>query len=392
MKILIIHNRYKFEGGEEAMVSAEIDLLRNKGHEVVISELNNNAINKYSILQKLKLPFRVIWSRDFYKQVRSIIIKENPDIAHVHNTFFLMSPSVYYACRDEKVPVVQTLHNYRFLCPLGTLYRNGKICRECLDKNLLMSIKYKCGSKSKLWTLAMLCILKFHYRKHTFKKFIDTYIALTDFSKQQFVNGGFDGEKIKVKPNFMNFDPTVSSERERYILYVGRLSPEKGTDILLEAWKKLDYLPLKLIGTGISYKELQSYVKKHSLNIEILGKKPHHEVMDYIKKSLILVLPSRCNENFPLTLVEAFACGTPVIASRTGALAEIIEHGKTGLLFDPGSPGDLAEKVKLVYQNTKMAEAMSKNARYEYESKYTAQRNYEMLMSIYEGTIKDYKN
>jgi glycosyltransferase involved in cell wall biosynthesis len=104
------------------------------------------------------------------------------------------------------------------------------------------------------------------------------------------------------------------------------------------------------------------------------------------------VLPSRCNENFPLTLVEAFACGTPVIASRTGALAEIIEHGKTGLLFDPGSPGDLAEKVKLVYQNTKMAEAMSKNARYEYESKYTAQRNYEMLMSIYEGTIKDYKN
>lgn len=390
MKVLIIHNRYKFEGGEETVVSAEADLLKKNDHEVLIFELSNEGLAKCNFIKKILLPFRIIWSISSYKEVRSIIKREKPDIVHVHNTFFLMSPSVYYACRDENIPVVQTLHNYRFLCPLGTLYRDGRVCRECLDKGLMMSIKYKCGRKSKLWTLAMLWILRFHHKNNTFKRFIDTYIALSNFSRQQFIQAGFEGQKIKVKPNFINFDPGFSSERKNFALYVGRFSPEKGIDILLEAWRKNDYLPLKIIGTGIQFEEFKDYTQKHSLNVEFLGQRPNSDVINYIKKSLIVVLPSRCNENFPRTLVECFACGAPVVASKRGALAEIIEDGKSGLLFEPEKPDDLVEKIDFVCKNREIIETMSKNARKEYEEKYTAEKNYEILMNIYRETIEHY--
>ncbi|MDD5013950.1 MAG: glycosyltransferase family 4 protein [Atribacterota bacterium] len=393
MKVLILHNRYKFEGGEEAVVLAEADLLRKNGHEVILHELSNEDISSCNLLKKIFLLFTIIWSINSYKQVRLLIKikKKKPDIVHVHNTFFLMSPSVYYACKAEKIPVVQTLHNYRFLCPLGILYRNGKVCRECLDKGLLMSLKYKCGRKSKLWTIAMLAVLKIHHRINTFKKLINTYIALSNFSKQQFVNAGFDENKITVKSNFINFDPGVSSEKRDFILYAGRFSPEKGTDILLEAWKKLNLLPLKIIGTGTQFKEFKDYANKYLLNIEFLGQKSHNEVIDYIKRSIAVILPSRCNENFPRIIVEAFACGVPVIASRRGALEELIEDRETGVLFDPEDVGDLVKKIEWVYNNQQEAIRMGKNARAEFENKYTAEKNYKKLINIYEGTIKNYQ-
>ncbi|MDD5005704.1 MAG: glycosyltransferase family 4 protein [Candidatus Omnitrophica bacterium] len=391
MKILIIHNRYQFEGGEEAVISSEVDLLKNNGHRVILFELSNEKLNSYNIFKKILLPFTIIWSVKSYKKVRYLIKKEKPDIVHVHNTFFLMSPSVYYACRAEKVPIVQTLHNYRFICPLGILYRDGKVCRECLDKGLLMSIKYKCGRKSIWWAMAMLAILKFHYKNNTFKKFIDTYIALSSFSKQQFVKAGFDAEKIKVKPNFISFDPGISGSRGNFALNIGRFSPEKGTDILLEAWKQINYLPLKIIGTGYQSDEFKKYANEFSLNIEFLGQRAQEEVITYMKKSMVVILPSRCNENFPRIIVESFACGIPIIASRNGALAEIIEDKKTGLLFEPGDINDLVAKVESIFKNRQETEKMGKNARLEFENKYTLEKNYKKLIDIYTGTIKNYQ-
>jgi len=391
MKILILHNRYKFEGGEEAVVLAEVDLLKKHGHKITLFELSNKNISKGSLLKKILLPFSIIWSIDSYRQICELIEKEKPDIAHIHNTFFLMSPSIYYACKVKKIPVVQTLHNYRFLCPLGILYRDGKVCRECLDKGLFMSLRYKCGKKSVMWTIAMLAILEIHKRIKTFRKLINTYIALSNFSKQQFVDAGFDKNRIKVKPNFINFDPGISSEKSNFVLYVGRFSPEKGTDILLEAWKKLKLLPLKIIGTGIQFKEFKDYADKYSLNIEFLGQKPHNEVINYIKKSIAVILPSRCNENFPRVIVEAFACGVPVVASKRGALTELIEDRRTGVLFNPENIEDFIEKIESIWNNKQEAEKMSRNARMEFENKYTAEKNYEKLINIYERSIKNYQ-
>ncbi len=390
MKILILHNRYKYEGGENKVVLAERDLLKSNGHKVLVFELSNKDIFKCSIFRKILLPFRIAWSLASYRKVKKIMQKEKPDIVHVHNTFFLLSPSVYYACRDANVPIVQTLHNYRFLCPMATLYREGKICRECLDKGLLMSIKNKCVKKSLLWALATLWTLKLHYKNNTFKRFINTYIALSDFSKRQFIEGGFNPERIRVKPNFINFDPGCDSNRENFALYAGRLSQEKGIDLLLDTWKNINYLPLKIIGTGSKLEEFKNYARENSLDVEFLGHRPNSEVINYLKKCLVVVLPSRCNENFPRVIVEAFACGVAIIASRRGAISEIIEDGKTGLLFDPDDPDDLLNKIKLVYRNREMLKIMSKNARFEYDERYTAEKNYQILMSIYRDTIDNY--
>lgn len=387
MKILVLHNRYKFEGGEEAVVSSEIDLLRKNKHDVIVFELNNEDIDKFNIIRKLSLPIHLIWSVSSYRKVKEIIKKEKPDIVHVHNTFFLLSPSIYYACKGANVPIVQTLHNYRFICPLATLYRAGNICCDCLDKDLMMSVIHKCGSKSLAWRISMLLTLKVHYKMNTFKKLINTYIALSEFSKQQFIQAGFNGEKIKVKPNFINFDPGYSLNRGNFALYVGRFSPEKGVDVLLEAWKNINYLSLKIIGTGNEFDDCRLYAINNSLNVEFMGQVSNSEVIDQIKKCLVIVVPSKCNENFPRILVEAFACGVPVIASKRGALSEIIEDGKTGFLFNPEDPMDLAEKIRLIYKNRDLAGQMGANARKEFENKYTPEKNFQILIDIYKEAI-----
>ena len=390
MKILILHNRYKFEGGEEAVVAAEADLLKKNANKVVIFEISNKDLDRYSIFRKILLPLQLIWSIESYRKVKDIIRKEKPDIVHAHNTFFLMSPSVYYACRQEKVPVVQTLHNYRFICPLGTCYRDGEVCQECLSKGLTKSIKYSCGAKSKLWLVSMLWILSLHYKNNTFKRFIDTYIALSNFSRKQFIAAGFDQERIKVKPNFISFDPGCGSKKSDFALYIGRFSPEKGVDVLLEAWKKLNHIPLKIIGGGNGFEDAEEFAKKHHINVEFLGQIDNKDVIEQIKKSLFVVVPSRCNENFPRIVVEAFACAKPIIASRSGALAEIIEEGKTGLLFESGNSNDLVDKVELMIKDKEINEKMGKNAREVCEKKYTEEKNYKILIDIYKETIHNY--
>jgi len=387
MKILILHNRYKVSGGEESVVASEAQLLKEKGHDVILYELSNSRIAQEMIFKKIFLPLRIIWSLSAYRQVRKLLRKQKPDIVHVHNTFFIMSPSVYYACRDERIPVVQTLHNYRFICPLGTLYRQGKICRECLDKGIFSSLKYNCGSKPVFWKMAMLPALKLHYMNNTFKKMIDTYIVLSDFSRVQFERSGFDSGKIKTKPNFISFDPGFSSETKEYALYVGRFSPEKGVDSLVKAWEGIDFLPLKIIGRG-DCKRLSDYALAHSINVEFLGEKNNDEVFSYLKKAHFLIVPSLCNENFPRIIVEAFACGIPVLASDNGALSVIIKNRQTGMLFNPLDKEDLISKIKFLKENNSMVKKMGENARGEFLANYTADKNYEMLISIYNETLE----
>jgi glycosyltransferase involved in cell wall biosynthesis len=213
---------------------------------------------------------------------------------------------------------------------------------------------------------------------------------LSDFSRKQFITAGFDQERIKIKPNFINFDPGCELKKSDFALYIGRFSPEKGVDVLLEAWKELNHLPLKIIGGGSGFKDAEEFAKKHHINVEFLGQMNNKDVIEQIKKALFVVIPSRCNENFPRIVVEAFACAKPIIASRSGALAEIIEDGKTGLLFESGNSNDLVNKVELMISDKEINEKMGKSAREEYEKKYTGEKNYKILIDIYRETIQNY--
>jgi glycosyltransferase involved in cell wall biosynthesis len=301
----------------------------------------------------------------------------------------LISPAAYYACQDEDIPVVQTCHNFRFFCVEGTFFRDGRVCEECLKHGALRSLKYGCYHGSKAQTLPAATVVWFHQRKKTWAKQIDVFIALTKFAREKYIQAGLPTDRIVVKPNFMNHPPEPCYEHKGYAIFLGRLTPEKGVVTLLAAWKKLADVPLKILGDGAQRPELEKIVQQERLsNVEFLGHLQHAEAVQWLRNAYFLVQPSIWYESFPLTIREAFACGKPVVASRLGAMAAIIEDGRTGLLFEPGNPDDLAAKVRWLVENEDAIQEMGQAARAEFEAKYTAERNYEMLMKIYEMAIR----
>ncbi len=384
MRILVAHNTYQQPGGEDAVFAAETALLRRYGHEVVEYTEDNRRINEMS---RLAVAAQAIWSGSSRQRLFVLLRDVRPNVAQFHNTFLLISPSVYSACREVRVPVVQTLHNYRLLCPRATFFWDGDVCEDCLSKTSpwpgVLRACYR-GSRSQTAVVAMM--LTFHRWLKTWQKQVDLYIALTEFARQKFIEGGLPAEKIVVKPNFVNHDPGVSEVDGRYALFVGRLSPEKGVRTLLEAWKKLKGVPLKVVGDGPLMAEVRMQAGQLP-DVEVLGRCYHQEVVDLLKEAKFLVFSSEWYEGFPMVIAEAFACGLPVIASRLGAMAEIIEDGKTGLFFTPGDSENLAEKVGWLWSRPNEIKRMGKEERKEYERKYTAEKNYGVLMEIYQKAI-----
>lgn len=382
LSILVLHNRYQQAGGEDAVVQAEGVLLRKAGHHVSLFEISNVVIQ--GLASQLSVGLQAVYSFAWGRNLRNVLERNRPDIVHVHNFFPLFTPSIYDACVDAGVPVVQTLHNYRLLCPGGLFMRNGMLCEECLEKGPFHGVRYGCYRGSRIQTLPVALMLAFHKSRRTWHEKVDCFIALTEFAKGKFVQAGFPSEKIVVKPNFVNLPKIPAKQNEGYAVFVGRLSTEKGVETLLHAWRDLPDTQLKLIGDGPL---LDKAISLSSKSVEVLGRKNHSEVLDNIANALFLVMPSEWYEGFPMVIVEAMACGVPVLASRLGAMAEIIEDGRTGLLFEPGNVKDLVSKVRWFFEHPKKAEEMGRNARAEYEAKYTPERNYEMLMEIYERAI-----
>ena len=391
MRVLLVHTHYQSNApsGEDIVFDDECQLLREHGHEVIVYERHNDDIKIFSPQQKVALLWRTTWSRESYRQIRDLIRREKPEVAHFHNTFPLISPSAYYACQDEDIPVVQTFHNFRFFCAEGNFFRDGHACEECLQHRAWRSLRYACYRSSKAQTLPMATMIWFHQQKDTWARQIDVFIALTEFARRKYIQAGLPADRIAVKPNFMNYPPEPSYGNQGYAIFLGRLRYEKGVKTLLAAWKKLTNVPLKILGDGVQRAELEDIVKKEKLfNVEFLGFLPHAKAVQWLQNARFLILPSIVYESFPLTIREAFACGKPVVASRLGAMAAIIEDGKTGLLFEPGNPDDLAAKVCKLMENENAVIKMGKAARAEFETKYTAERNYEMLMDIYEMAIR----
>jgi exopolysaccharide biosynthesis WecB/TagA/CpsF family protein len=387
MKVLVVHNEYQNRGGEDCVVNAEARLLRAAGHTVIQYSRSNHEINPQSLFREATLAANTIWSRESHRAIRELIDRERPDVAHFHNTFPLISPSGYAACREAGVPVVQTLHNYRLLCAGANLLRDGQPCEDCIGKwSSWPAVVHGCYRESRATTGVVAAMHAVHRTLRTWQQNVDVYIALSEFARVKFVQGGLPEDKILVKSNFVDPDPGCRKGQGEYAIYVGRLSAEKGLRQLLEAWKiGAMPLPLRIVGDGPLREQLELDRKTLSLeNVEFQGYLDHQRALDAIKNARFLLLPSKCYEAFPMVIAEAYACGVPVIAASHGAMAELVENGRTGLLFKPGDSGDLAAKIRWACQNSAAAEELGLAARAKFVSEYGAESNLAKLLSIYD--------
>jgi len=390
MRVLLVHNFYQQAGGEDGVVAAERALLIGHGHGAVTYQRSNDELKERGVFGGVATGVETTWSARSCREIRTLLRKEKPDVAHFHNTFPLISPSAYFACAEAGVPVVQTLHNYRLLCPAATFLRDGKVCEECLGWSVPWpGVFHGCYRGSRAATAAAGVMLGVHRTMGTWREKVGVYIALTEFARHKFVEGGLPAERIAVKPNFVSSDPGTKRSAGEYALYLGRLSEEKGLRVLLEAWGRLgERIPLRIAGDGPLSGELVRESEMIGLDgVELVGRVDEGEVGGLMQGARFLVFPSVWFEGFPLTIAEAFACGLPVIASRLGSMAEIVQDRMTGLHFEAGNAGDLAAKVEWAWSHPEEMERMGKAARGEYEAKYTAEKNYGMLMEIYERAL-----
>jgi glycosyltransferase involved in cell wall biosynthesis len=390
MKILSVHNSYQKPGGEDQVFAQEADLLRSHGHQVLLYQASNDQVSGRN---PLVLFGNTIWNKQTHSELRALMRRERPQILHVHNTFPVISPAVYYAANEEGIPVVQTLHNYRMLCPAATLFREGHVCEDCLGKQVPWpGVVHGCYRGSRLATAAGVAMLATHNYKQTWSTCVSAYIALTDFARNKFIQGGFPAAKIVVKPNYLQTDPGPGVGRGNYAFFVGRLTPEKGITTMLEAWRQIgNELPLHVAGDG----PLASEVEKASREMESvtwLKWLPRSEILQRMKDASVLMLPSTWYEGFPMILAEAFAVGLPVIASNLGSMSSIVDHLRTGLHFEPGNASDLVEKVRWLHTHPAEVDLMRAQARKEYEIKYTAEENYAQMIHIYESVLSSQRS
>ena len=388
MRILIAHNFYQIPGGEDAVARSEIDLLRSFGEEVFTYERHNDELKRLNPFKQITHFVSLSHNRHSYNQMREILRKHRPQVAHFHNIYYMMTPSVYQACRDEGVPVVQSLHNYRMMCSNGLLYRDGHVCEDCLRKDVWEGVKHRCFRDSAVMTALMASTLDRLWRKEVWINAVDRYIVAAEFTRGKYMDRGIPVENIDLKPHFMHPDPGRRQKDAGYVFYLGRLSQEKGVDVLLNAWRSLKDIPLKIAGTGGMEVKLKKFAAEHDLkNVEFLGFLDQHQCQGLLREASLVVIPSVCYENFPRVVVEAFACGVPAVASRLGSLAELIEDGETGLLVEPGDSAALSRGVRRCFENRLQTMRMGENARRVFEDKYSARANYEKLIGIYQDVI-----
>lgn len=379
-RVLFVHNAYQHRGGEDTVVEAEIELLRSRGLDVDVYSRHNDEIRA---LSKAQVVVGTFWSGRANSEFAVRVNSFRPQVVHVHNTFPLISPSIYWVAEKLGVPVVQTLHNFRLLCAQAMFLKNGAVCESCLGRSMVSGVVNGCYRGSRAQSAVLVGALSMHRYLGSFERKVSKYIALNNFCRDKFIEGGLPADKIVVKPNFI--DSVVVRDGERFgFLFVGRLSPEKGVSVLADAAIALRDIapgfdePISVVGDGADYEKI-----KNNSRICLKGFLGRNGVLDEMGRARALVLPSLWYENFPMTIVEAFASGLPVIASRMGAMTEIIENGVTGLLFEPGDSQDLARKIAWASRNADQMDRMGKEARRMYEQRFSADVNFKMLSDIY---------
>lgn len=385
MNILIVHNHYQIPGGEDQVAAQEAELLWAHGHNVITYYRDNSELKDFSLGQKILLPFRTIYNPRTCREIRKCIRENKIDVVHVHNTLMLVSPAVYYAARKEKVPVVQTIHNFRLLCPGATFYRDDQVCEDCLKKGLSCALKHRCYRGSFSQTLCCVLSMKLHRATGIYKKL--TYICLTEFNKKKLLRlKGLKPEQIFVKPNAVSVPEALvpGLERQDRVLFASRLEDLKGIRVLLEAWRLLGAQgpELLLCGDGPLEDWCRSFVEDNKLrNVRLLGRLPNDRVRSLMATSRALILPTQCYEGFPLCIAEAYSVGTPVLVSKLGNGGSLVRSGVTGLKFDQQSPQSIAKTVKK-FMNTEDVDWQA-NTNAFYRENLTPEMNYTRLMEVY---------
>jgi len=385
MRVLIAHNFYQQPGGEDQVFAAECALLRAHGHSVHEYVLHNDDLPR---LGRLGMAAATIWNRRVYRELGRIVRDQGIEVAHFHNTFPLMSSAAYFAARTSGAAVVQTLHNYRLICPAATLFRDGQLCEKCVGRTPWPAVVHGCYRRSRQATAVTAAMLIAHHAAGTYAEAVDRFIALTEFARGRFVAGGLPARQITIKPNFVPDDPAPGDGTGGFAVFVGRLAMEKGIETMLEAWRRLGgKIPLKIIGDGPMASMAQQAAREIP-GIQWLGRLPMEQVLHRMGQAALMVFPSIWYEGHPRTMIESFAKGTPIVASKLGSMIEMIDQGRTGRLFSPGHPDALARTVEELWQNPAHLAAMRTPARQEYEKHYSAEKNHQALMAIYADALQ----
>jgi glycosyltransferase involved in cell wall biosynthesis len=380
----MLHNRYKNKGGEDQSYEAEAQVMLSKGHEVETLEVSNEELQT----SNLETALRGVWNPSSYDSVADLIDSFQPDILRCFNLFPQLSPSVYYAAKRRRIPIVQSLHNYRLFCVNGLFLRDGRICELCLGRNFAWpGVKYSCYRDSRPGSLAVASIHGVHRFAKTWNK-IDAYIALTDFMKEKFIQGGLPSEKIHTRSNFIHPNPVQGSGDGRFALFAGRISPEKGLETILQAWEsKSMSVPLKIVGTGPEQERLRNEFAP-SDKVQWLGQLSHTETLELMGQSTFTIAPSTWYEPFGRVIIESFAKGTPVVAANLGAIPEAIDPGVDGYLFPPGDASELIRSVQQILSNEAHRQEMRTNARAKFATRYSSDVIYENSMEIFRKAIE----
>jgi glycosyltransferase involved in cell wall biosynthesis len=391
MKVLLVHNDYRTAApsGEDFAVMNERRMLERHGFEVIPFLRGNDDLDDSSLTAKAATGINTIWSQSSRSAVREVLHGVRPDVVHVHNTFAMLSPSIYGVFKEFRLPVIQTLHNFRFFCPGALLLRDGKPCEACLEQSLLQSVRYRCYRGSLPATATLAAMLGLHRALGTYSRHIDRYITPTRFGRSKAIKGGIDARKVVVKPNFIPLPPPVGAGGGGYVVFVGRLLEGKGSETLVAAWRHLPDVKLKIIGEGALRPQLEAMARRENLNIDFSGFQPRTVVLEAIGGADLLVMPSECYEAFGLVIAEAFACGTPVLASRIGSMDELIEEGINGRKFAAGDPLDLAQGVRAMLADPVGLRQMRINARAYFDAYLTEEQNFAQLMRIYADAIAE---
>ena len=391
-RILQVHNFYQIPGGEDVVVRNEKRLLEEHGHKVYTYYRSNKELEKKSIVGKSILPFTAIYSFKTAREVKKIIKDNHIDIVHVHNTLTMVSPSVFYAAFACKVPVVQTLHNFRMLCPAGSFFRDNVICEECVTKGMKCAVEHKCYRNSKVQTIVSAMILWIHRKLGTYKKV--NFICLTEFNRQKLLDAIDKGtkkgkiinsSKVYIKPNFTFAEgivPNTEKGEEEYFLFAGRVEALKGVDIAIKAFEQIPDKQLYIAGDGPMMGEMKNYVNMHNIkNIKFLGYLQKEEMSEKFYHAKAVIMTSQCYEAFAMTIAEAYSYGVPVIAGRVGNMDGMVKDGATGIKFEYNSADDLAEKVQ-EFERMDIA-TLKENARSFYQNRLRPEDNYQKLIEIY---------
>lgn len=393
MKILVIHNFHRkgSASGDDQVFKSEAVLLESHGNEVIRYTVSNDEFDKAGVIGKLQATFGMLWSSKNYKAVKKLCEREKPDIVHIHTFFPLLSPSILYAANRSGCKVVATLHDTRFVCPCSTSLRGTQLCNECGDGHYLRMCKYGCFKNSRIQSLIVAFIFKYHRIRKSFYKQIDKYICLNENQIELLVNIGFDKNKIEKKYNFvpdaeMNLKVvTVEGLPKRYVVFYGRIGEEKGIRILMQIWNQID-IPLVVMGGGPLEEEFSTWTKGKN-NVYYLGYMEHNKCLSIVKGAEFVVFPSIWYEGCSMVEIETESLGKGLIATDLGFSAEAIENGLNGYKVKLGDASGFKEKIIELWNSPEMCKKIGVNARNDYESKYMPEDNYRQLMKIYQNCL-----